>query len=209
MKNNVLIIYATFPITIISFIVSINSSGICYDIALAVFGSSLLTLILGIIGYNTERKRVLENFYLVVRKRIKFWDLYDRNEKIQSKCRYFIDYYLKDFEDLGTAYADIFFIFNRFSKKQKCIYEKIYNRCMKFSWLIEEHYWNFKWYIDGSGKNDQVIAEFINKIEDEMLNVIKSDSGEYSEPKITRELDEELSKNYYEIMYGKRKYQKW
>ena len=66
MKNNVLIIYWILPITIISCIVCFVSENIIYDLSLAIFGSSLLTLILAIIGYRVERKKALERFYIMV-----------------------------------------------------------------------------------------------------------------------------------------------
>ena len=93
MKNNVLIIYWLTPLTIVSFISSLCLNGIYYDLSLAVFGSSLLSLIIGIIGYRIERNRALERFCLNVKKRIRFWSVYDNNDNLEKKCKYFMDYY--------------------------------------------------------------------------------------------------------------------
>ncbi len=208
MKNNVLIIYWILPITIISCILCFVAKDTIYDLALAIFGSSLLTMIVGIIGYRVERKKALEHFYLAVRKKVLYWSTYDQQDSIEKKCEYFTNYYLKDFEDLGTAYANIYFLFNQYSAKKKYITDEIFNKCLNFSRLIEEHYWHFKWYLDGTGKNKQVIQGFIDEIENEMLEVEHEGIGKFIKPKITENLMNKLENQYYIIMYGKRQYER-
>lgn len=71
-------IWWTGSISLISLILLLNLPELkrLYDISLAIFGSSLISLIISIIGYRCERKKTLENFFNVVYKKMAYLSHY-------------------------------------------------------------------------------------------------------------------------------------
>ena len=205
MKTNVIAIrisgiFSVLSLTIVLFI----SNETTYDIFLSIFGSCFLTLLLSIVGYKIEKRRVLENFYKSIKKYIHYWSTYDSNDSLKDKCHYFVDFYMKDFPDIGLSYSEIYFLNDKNHNDSQYIYNEIYKKCFELIQLIQHHYWHFKWYLDGSGKNDKVIQSFIDEIESVMLDIKKENEFTSSSPKIITELKKELDGRYYEIMYGKK-----
>lgn len=78
MRTNRIAIYILTPLTIFSLLLAIalrTYSAFTYNALLSVFGSSLLSLIIAIINYLNERKKVLYNLY--------------------NSCVWFLGYYYK------------------------------------------------------------------------------------------------------------------
>ena len=175
MKYYVYSIRILFVVSIVTFFVLFFTRDIIYDIVLAIFGSSFVSLIICFVGYYTIRIDTLEDFYNSINKRLFYWTLYDINDSVEKKCDYFMNYYIKDFDDIGKAYSKIYFLFDLNNKYKNRIYRKIYQPCLKFNEIIINHYWHFKWYVDGTGKNYRAIKEFISEIEKKMMNDDGSD----------------------------------
>ncbi len=205
MKTNVITIRISGILSVLSLaIVLFIRNKTVYDILLSIFGSSFLTLLLSIAGYKIEKRRILENFYKSIKKYIRYWSTYDSNDSLKDKCHYFVNFYMKDFPDIGLSYSEIYFLNDKNDNDRKYIYNKIYMKCFKLIELIQSHYWHFKWYLDGSGKRDEAIEKYINEIEAIMLDIEEGNVCTSVMPKITDELQEELNGRYYEIMYGKK-----
>ena len=170
MRNYVYSVKVFTGLTIVSFSLLFFLNNSAYDIFLAIFGSSFVSLIISFIGYFTSRKDTLEDFYESVSKRLHYWTLYDSGDSIDKKCEYFINYYIKDFSDIGRAYSKIFFLFDFKHRSRNRIYDKIYLPCMSLNNCIIDHYWNFKWHVDGTGRNENVMKKFISEIENIMID---------------------------------------
>ncbi len=152
-------------ITLISFCVLVFSNETVYDISLAIFGSSLVTLIISIIGYRSERKKTLEHFYNVICKRISYLSTYLQSWSIEDICNFFINHFYRDFPSIGDAYADIYFLWDYKKKKLKYIYNNIYSKCRDMSYYIDNYYFDFATYINKTGKNSQIIKEYTKNLE--------------------------------------------
>lgn len=85
--------------------------------------------------------------------------------------------------------------------------------------MIKEVLKHFRWYFDGSGKNELVMEMFVEQLEQHLLyrneKSIPTDYDETGKPivlcevamlesKLVREISQELDGKYYRIMYGKR-----
>ena len=89
---------------------------------------------------------------------------------------------------------------------------------MELQNAVQKHYWHFKWYKDGTGKNDRVMEDFLAEIEPLILDrKEESVSGEFDESgtttkrivvtsvsnRIVEKINKELSGKYYKLMYKK------
>lgn len=189
MKENVIIIRLTGAISILTLIIIFIMQGIYKDISLAIFGSSLLACFTALINYYVGKIKCLENFYTTISERIHYYTEYNTGDNLNEKCKYFIEYYNRDFSDYGLAYSNIYFLFDFKNKNKKYIFNNIYSKCYSLSNHIQEHYWHFRYYVDGSGKNDKVIGKFIEEVEKEMEDFLD-------------EVPKEMENKYYKIMYG-------
>jgi len=193
MKENVFIIRISGVLTIISILIYLI--GLKENISLAIFGSALLSLIIALINYFILKRKVLEEFYKTIKDRIHFLTEYDNGTNLNEKCKFFIEYYNKDFSDYGLSYANIYFLFDFKGKNKKYIYDNIYCKTFNLSNTINNHYWNFRWYVDGTGKNDEAVKKMVKSIEKNMK--IFMDKIPY-----------EFENRYYKIMYGTKQYNK-
>lgn len=79
------------------------------------------------------------------------------------------------------------FFAEKITGNRKYIYEKIYLPILKFNQAVNNHVWHFRWYFDGSGKNEPVMEMFVEQLEQHLL--YRNEKGS----------------KYYRIMYGKRR----
>ena len=186
-------------ITIISFIILLFTQNKIYDVSLAIFGSSLITLIISTVSYRCERKRVLEQFYNAICKRISFYSTYLQSWSTEDKCRFYINHFLKDFPSIGDAYANIYFFYDINKKKRKYIYNNIYSKCRDIANYIDEHYYNFATYINKTGESEHAIKKHIKDIENKLFK----ENENMIESNFMNSIMNELNGKYYKIMYGK------
>lgn len=184
-----------------------------YDICMGIFSGAILTLILSIVGYITERRKIFENFYFqtlaIVREVNKYEDSWD----VETKLDFFLKIYDFDYSEWDNSYANFDFLFDFKNKKHHYIYSKIYKPYMDLHRAINMHAKHFMWHKDGSGRNEIVMKTFIKDIEP-LIIYTESHYDEngceisFSKNIFVENMYEELNEDFCKLMYGKRKYKK-
>lgn len=217
-------IYITGLLTIITFtgslilhyIISSKEAEFWCNILFGIFGGAVLTLISSIIGYKVERKRILEKFYYYTNKILKQINQYQFNMTLEEKIDFLLEYVDSDKIEWDSCLGDIDFLLDFGKKNFKYIFHSIYEPLLELQNAVQKHYWHFKWYKDGTGKNDRVMEHFLEEIEPLILDRKKeSVPGEFEESDTTTErivitsvsnrivekINKELSGKYYKLMY--------
>lgn len=227
-KNSVIV---TTLISIVSFSASFvlkfylagKEVGFWYDISMGVFSGAILTLITSIIGYIVERRKVLEGFWSYTHKILKQINMYKDSMSVNQKVNFFMDFHDTDRIEWHTYYGEISFLLEWKQKNRKYIYDSIYKPINNLCDRITSHYWNFKWYKEGSVRNEKAMQHYIDEIEpliierkdykipteiDDEGKIISEMSGSSVCNKLFGDIMKELNNRYYEIMYGKRRSKK-
>ena len=216
-------IYVTGGLTIITFagslflhyIVSSKEAEFWCNILLGIFSGSILTLITSIIGYRAERRRSLEKFYYYTNKLLKQINQYQLDMTLEEKIDFLLEYADSDKIEWDSCLGDIdFFRKDNFTY----IFHSIYEPLLILQTAVQKHDWHFKWYKDGTAKNDNVMEDFLAEIEPLILDK-KEDhiSGEFDESSVTKKdivitsvsnrivekINTELHGKYYKLMYNK------
>lgn len=222
-RNSIIIISI---ISIVEFICSFtlkfyfsgNAVEFWYDISIGIFSGAILTLITCIIGYRVERKNVLEGFWLCTHKILKQINEYEASMSIEQKIDFFINFYDTDRIEWHTYFGEISFLFDFGKRNYKYICDSIYEPINKLGDMITLRYWKFRWHKDGSGRNEKVMEYYIDEIEpliietkdykipteiDDNGKIISETLGSSKCNKLFRDITNELSGRYYEIIYGK------
>ena len=213
-------------ITILSFVVCLvlhylfmsEEAEFWCNVVLGIFSGALLTLLSSVIGYRVERKRVLENFFYYTNKILKQINQYQMNMTLEEKIDLLLEYADSDKIEWDSCLGEIDFLFDFGKKNYKYIYNSIY-KPLELQVAIQKHYWHFKWYKDGTGKNDKVMEEFLKEIEplildrEEMKTPIETDQNGKAikyltatavTNRIVSSTNKELTGKYYTLMYGKK-----
>lgn len=214
-------------ITILSFVVCLvlhylfmsEEAVFWCNVVLGIFSGALLTLLSSVIGYRVERKRVLENFFYYTNKILKQINQYQMNMTLEEKINFLLEYADSDKIEWDSCLGEIDFLFDFGKKNFKYIYNSIYKPLWELQVAIQKHYWHFKWYKDGTGKNDKVMEEFLKEIEplildrEEMKTPIETDQNGKAikyltatavTNRIVSSINKELTGKYYTLMYGKK-----
>ena len=214
-------------ITILSFVVCLvlhylfmsEEAEFWCNLVLGIFSGALLTLLSSVIGYRVERKRVLENFFYYTNKILKQINQYQMNMTLEEKIDLLLEYADSDKIEWDSCLGEIDFLFDFGKKNYKYIYNSIYKPLWELQVAIQKHYWHFKWYKDGTGKNDKVMEEFLKEIEplildrEEMKTPIETDQNGKAikyltatavTNRIVSSINKELTGKYYTLMYGKK-----
>ena len=166
------------------------------NFALAFLGSALLSFATSIIGYLAEKKKTLEGYYFSACEILNEISKYDTHWDNEKKMDFFLK--CKDMnlclwqEQLGSIY-----FINDLSKKKinyifSCIHEPIQNYMKK----IAIHEFHFRWHLDGTGKNDDVMDLFVAEVE---RTFIGPKQNNYLVESVIGELDG----RYHKLMLGK------
>lgn len=213
MKINKHAIYSTAVLMIVSLILAVflNQYGHEFyaNLLSGIFASGVLTFLVSVIGYLTERKRTLERFYSYAQKAVSNLNQYEYDGDIDQTIEILLQINEFDYLELDNAYADIDFLF--FDKKNKeYIYTSIYCPIKEIRSLIAEKAYHFKMYRKAINGNRRVMQNFICEIDRKIMkreeNVIATKDGksfkmETTGNKLVLQLRKELSGKYYEIMY--------
>ena len=214
-------------ITILSFVVCLvlhylfmsEEAEFWCNVVLGIFSGALLTLLSSVIGYRVERKRVLENFFYYTNKILKQINQYQMNMTLEEKIDLLLEYADSDKIEWDSCLGEIDFLFDFGKKNYKYIYNSIYKPLWELQVAIQKHYWHFKWYKDGTGKNDKVMEEFLKEIEplildrEEMKTPIETDQNGKAikyltatavTNRIVSSINKELTGKYYTLMYGEK-----
>lgn len=197
-----------------------NESDFWINVCLAVFGSALLSALTSLVTYFHEKRSTLESFMYHCKSILHVLNKYQDSMSLEEKMKFYLDYHDIDKSAWDAAYGNMDFFTERITSKRKYIYEKIYLPILKFNQAVNKHVWHFRWYFDGSGKNESVMIMFVEQLEQHLLyrdeKDILTDYDEAGKPiafcettslesKLVREISQELDGKYYSIMYGKRR----
>ncbi len=190
------------------------------NICLAIFGSAAVTVLSSLITYYFEKRKTLESFLYHTSELVKFLNKYQEKLSLERKIQFFLDYYDIDKHMWDADYNDISFMCEIKGKKKKYIYDNIYIPIVNFNNAVAKYIWNFRWYLDGSGKNDEVMKKYIKELEKYLIkNVEKEIPTAYDEnnvpisfskiksvsPKLVNDIYKELYGRYFIIMHGKKR----
>ena len=141
------------------------------------------------------------------------------NMTLEEKIDLLLEYADSDKIEWDSCLGEIDFLFDFGKKNYKYIYNSIYKPLWELQVAIQKHYWHFKWYKDGTGKNDKVMEEFLKEIEplildrEEMKTPIETDQNGKAikyltatavTNRIVSSTNKELTGKYYTLMYGKK-----
>lgn len=208
-------IYITCAITLISFCIAFalnfyftDTNPFWCNLLLGIFGSSSLTLLTSIIGYRVERRRTFEGFSYATKAILHDLNKYQYTWGLEEKVDFFLNYTDISKIDWDRYYGDFDFFTSFFSKDndRRYIYTQIYYPIVQVNTAVRNHIWHFRWYQDGSGKNDVVIKKFIREIEPHLIEVTHTEADitiTDIRNKLVEDISFELNNNYYKLMYGK------
>ncbi len=185
-----------------------------YDISMSVFGGAVLTLITSIVGYRVERRQAMETFSTYVKKHLNKINKAAKTASLEQKIDFYINFTDSELPDLGDAYSKINFLFDKCNKNRDYIFNKIYLPIQELENKINHYAPNFRWYKDGSGKNEKAMCQIVNEIEELLFEVKRYEykenrkliTGESVNNKLVKSINEELNNRYYILMYGKKAY---
>lgn len=197
----------------------------CYEtefwinVCLGLFGSAALTVLTSVVSYWHERIKTLENFLYHTRQLLSAANKYQEHMTLEQKIQFFLEYSEFDKIAWDADFGNIDFFFERITKDREYIYYSIYKPILDFNNAVANHVWHFRRHLDGSGKNDAVMQNFVSELQDYLLKIDEQDiPTEYDEngnatsflphkstcPKLVLDVKKELRGRYYEILYGKK-----
>jgi len=206
-------------LSVVSFLIALILNYVCLNqfwcnVMLGIFTGAMLNFISSIIGYFVERKTVLEEFYTETIKIVNVFNRYQHDLNSDQK----IDFFLK-LADYDTSHWDMAYSkIDLFSEKErKYVYNQIYKPLLECYRKSCSHSWHFRMHVNGTGKNDVVMAKFIDEIEPAILKIEKKEVYDKSKNEnfpirsiknqIVENIIEELNGHYYLLMYGKKKFE--
>ena len=223
--------------SLICFIISLFSLVICLyfhylsnysdaeflvNVCLAIFGSALLGAITALVLYFNEKETKLELFNLQTRRLLKFINHYQTSMSLEEKMRFFLEYHDLDKDEWEITYSSLCF----FKQEEQIDFIKtyIYQPIIEFNQAISQRVWNFRFYFDGSGKNEEAMEMFVNELEKHLIyveeNEVPIEENEINEnniqcevisieSKLVRNVTKALNNGYICIMDNKwRKHKK-
>lgn len=197
-----------------------DESDFWINVCLAIFGSALLSALTSLVTYFNEKRSTLEGFMYHCKYILHALNKYQDSMSLEEKMKFYLEYHNLDKSVWDADYGNMDFFAEKITGNRKYIYEKIYLPILKFNQAVNNHVWHFRWYFDGSGKNEPVMEMFVEQLEQHLLyrneKSIPTDYDETGKPiafcevamlesKLVREISQELDGKYYRIMYGKRR----
>ena len=213
MRQNKVTILITGPLTIgaliVAWIMDYCSFEFWCNVFLGVFGSGLLTFMVSLINYITERRKTLEAFWSYGHKAIKNLNRYSADDDLDTAIDAFLQMQNYDYQPFDDAYGEICFFFHN-KKLRKEIYERIYYPIMEVREILREKCFHFKLYKKASNGNRRVMADFVAEIDKLLIERKKytysqenekTNSCSYTNTYKVHNLLEEFNGFYYQIMY--------
>ncbi|MBB6731401.1 hypothetical protein [Cohnella zeiphila] len=182
------------------------------NIAIGILSSGILAIVISIVGYNVERRRILEEFYLLACKAVRNIISYERNGNAEKTMRSVVQMASYDYSALDNAFANIDFFWN--GKKHRArIYNNIYSRIVMMRKAISQKSFHFSLYLSGKTTNINVMNHFIEELDKELITFrvseIEDQEGnktimKYAYKNAKDILEKELNTWYFKLMYGKK-----
>lgn len=219
-KFSILIAIISLLIAILlNFCLVVDKTGFWVNVCLGLFGSAALTILTSIVSYFHERRQTLESFVYHTRQILSYLNKYQESMPLEQKLKFYLDYHDLDKSAWDMDVGNMDFFFESKTHDFQYIYTTIYKPILDFNRAVENHVWHFRWYFDGTGKNDTVMEKFLLELQEYLLEKNEQDiPTEYDEngnivsichystvkPKLVLNIRKELNGRYYEIMYGKK-----
>ena len=198
-------IYRTFIritgiITVLSFILAVllsfttNTDSFWINTLIGIFASSLIVFSTSIIGYRVERRKTFEDFFYYTNVILHDLDKYQDSWGLEEKINYFLAYCDIDIINWDRVFGEFAFLFDFKKRKTRYLYSKIYKPLLEVNQLVKYHTDHFRWYMDGTGRNEVVITTFIHDIE----NLLPAKN------KDKMNIKDELNGKFFLLMNGRR-----
>ena len=217
-KWSILLATVTCGLSIgIYYVVPNHGGELWVNILLAIFGSAVLSALTGLLSYLYERRKTMESFVYHTRQILSYLNKYQTSMTLDEKIKFFIGYCEFDKSAWDADYGNMDFFFEKRNKNREYIFNNIYQPILQFSNAVSNHLWHFRWYLDGSGRNEKVMTNFIGELEAYLISHSEVDvPTEYNEngdaisfckisstePKLVLDIKKELNGHYYDIMYN-------
>lgn len=213
MRSNKQAIYWSSLLLILSLAVSVLLYCKGYEYASnlfsGVFASGVLTLLIAIINYRSERKQTLEKFYSYMRKAIGTYNRFDNSGDLECSIDSVLLMNEFDYLELDNAFGNIDFICKH-KENYKYIYDSLYKPTFDLRTLINEKSFHFKLYRKATNGNKAVMKDFIDQIDSAIMerteHLVQAEDGSTvrvtaCKNKVVEELEKELTGKYYRMMY--------
>lgn len=186
------------------------------NVCLAIFGSSMLSMFTAWITYFSEKRKTMEGFAYCTRRILKVLSHYDESMTLDEKIKFFIAYYDESMDEWDANFGNMDFFFEFYHHNRKYVYDEIYSPITAFNKMVGRHVWHFRFYLNSSVRNDAVMDDFVKELEDVLIvkttSILPNELAEdgtnekYTrmisvEPKLVRDIKEELNGRYYKCMY--------
>ena len=178
-----------------------------------IFASGVLTIMISIINYRTERRKTLEQFYSYAKKAANNYNRFENDGDLERSIDSVLAMNDFDYIELDNAYGDKSFLFHE-KKTRKYIFEKIYEPTLVLRKLISEKCFHFREYRKAFSGNSRVMRIFVDEVavaimsQQEMTSVNEHGVSivmKTTHNKAVEQLLEELDGHYYKIMYPRAK----
>lgn len=189
------------------------------NVSLALFGSAVLSFLTSLLTYFHEKRKTLEGFVYHTKQIVHFLNQYQESMSLEEKIKFFLAYNDFDKTAWDADYGNMDFFWRNKSGNRKYIFDSLYQPIIKFNSAVNNHSWHFKWHLDGSGRNENVMAKFVDELESYLIvkkeyevPVEYNDDGSVKrvckiqsvQSLLVRTILKELNGHYFEIMYGKK-----
>ena len=175
-KFSILIAIISLLIAILlNFCFVIDKTGFWTNVCLGVFGSATLTILTSVVSYFHEKRQTLENFVYHTRQILSYLNKYQESMSLEQKLKFYLDYHDLDKSAWDMDIGNMDFFFENKTHDFQYIYTAIYKPILDFNRAVENHVWHFRWYLDGTGKNDTVMEKFLLELQEYLLEKNEQD----------------------------------
>lgn len=175
MKANKLAIILTAIFSVISLVIaavlnniSNKQNDFIVNVLIGIFASGLVALIIAIINYASERRKVLEHFSVQINKVINNYFKFRNDGDFDKSLHSVIDMAEFDYTVLDNLYGEIDFLFNN-RKNRHYIYCNLYEPTKAMRKQISQYAKHFQLYYDSPSGNKVVMQDFLNKLDKQMI----------------------------------------
>lgn len=194
----------TFILGLIISHLNFSNSEFCTNTILGLFSGSFCALLTALVSYFYEKRKTLESFYEHTLYISNYINKYQANNSIDDKVKFFLNFLNLDFHSLNNDYGNIDFLFEIKTHNRCYIYQEIYEPIILFKDKVARYEFDFMYFMNSSEKNYLIIEKNLAELENSFLECGKN----WTKPKLTRKINNQLDGKYYEIMYGKYRNQK-
>ncbi|WDV48187.1 hypothetical protein PV797_10920 [Clostridiaceae bacterium M8S5] len=149
-----------------------------YDVSLALFGSSIILIIVSIIEYNSDKRCAMELFYqeiLDIKNKFSELKVYECDTKgtdnFEELLKVYVEYSKLSMVNLGNLYDQMHFVF-RHRKKREWIYSNLYNRIISVRSTILEATPHFQYYLQVNHGNKVAVSTYLTNIQNEVFRSV-------------------------------------